>query len=281
MDIFKNMKIETKLLLLAVACGLMAAVLAFILITGKEKNIMSAMEPVKVIAAAKYIPAWTKLDETMVDYIEIPRKFVTQAHIIKFDKYKGQMSMAPFIEGEPLLANKLAEKGEELNVAIPTGLRAVSVAVDEESGVGYMIKPGDYVDVILTYQDQGMDGKNKSLVTATVLQDVRVVAVGQDFSFTKKSSSYGSVTLALTPAEAEVLVFAREKGKISFTLRALGDRVKEKIRATEFEELMKQIRKNESGGEVVSAGAAEAPKPGARDDETVNDGAIKKRGNKP
>ena len=274
----KDMKIETKLLLLALVCGLLAGVLTFVLITGKEKNIMSAMEPVKVIAASRYIPAWTKLDETMVDYIEIPGKFVTQAHILKFDKYKGQMSMAPFIAGEPLLANKLSGKGEELDVAIPSGLRAVSVAVDEESGVGYMIKPGAYVDVILTYQDQGPDGKKKNMVTATVLQDVRVVAVGQDFSFTNKSASYGSITLALTPAEAEVLVFAREKGKVSFTLRALGDRAKEKIRTAEFEELTKQIRKNESGGELTGTGQAGAVIPQAQNDEPVNEGIMKKRG---
>lgn len=247
MNFLKEMKTESKLMFLALACGLAAAALAYMLISGKEKNIMSSMEPVKVIAAAKYIPAWAKLDEAMVEYIEIPKKFVTKAHIIKFDKYIGQMAMAPFIEGEPLLANKLSGKGEELNVVIPTGLRAVSVAVDEESGVGYMIKPGDFVDVILTYYDAGLDGKKKNMVTATVLQDVRIVAVGQDFSFTKKSSSYGSVTIALTPSEAEVLIFAREKGKLSFTLRALGDRSKEKIKSAEFPELMKQIRKNETG----------------------------------
>lgn len=271
---FGELKTETKLLLLAAGCGLAAAALAFLLITGKEKSIISSMEPVKVAAAVKYIPAWTKIDESMITFIEMPKKFVTGAHITKLEKYKGQMTVAPFIEGEPVLANKLAARGDELNSAIPTGLRAVSVAVDEESGVGYMIKPGDYVDVILIYQDQAA-GNRKNMVAATVLQDVRVVAVGQDFSLTKKNSSYSSVTLALTPEEAEVLVFAREKGKLSFTLRALGDRVKEKIGIAEFEQLMKQIRKNEAG---AAAPAAPALKPAATESGAGGDGAIKKRG---
>jgi pilus assembly protein CpaB len=275
---FKDLKTETKLLILAAGCGLIAAALTYILITGKEKNIMAAMEPVRVVAAAKFIPAWTKLDDTMVNYIEIPAKFVTKAHMVKFEKYKGQMSMAPFIEGEPLLSNKLTGKGEELNVAIPTGLRAVSVAVDEEAGVGYMIKPGDYVDVILTYRDEAAGGNGKNMVTATVLQDVRIVAVGQDFSFTRKNVSYGSVTLALTPAEAEVLIFAREKGKISFTLRALGDHVKEKIRTTEFEGLIKQIKKNETGSETAKAAVNEPAKNVELGDENTGGAVIKKRG---
>ncbi len=255
----KGMKTENKLVLVAVLSGLVAAGLAFMLLTGKEQSIMRSMDPVKVVVAAKYIPAWSKIDKDNVKLIEIPKKFMTKAHIVKIDKLKNQISMVPFIENEPILANKLTDKGEQLNVAIPSGLRAVSVAVDEESGVGYMIKPGDSVDVVLTYQDKTPDGKQKLMVTATVLQDVKIVAVGNDFSFTKKSASYSSITLALTPEEAEMLIFARERGRISFSLRPLGDRTKEKIKTVAFQELMKQIKKNEKGEEGIERKFNESP----------------------
>jgi pilus assembly protein CpaB len=276
---FKEMKTENKLLLIAAVSGLAAAALAFLFISGKEESIMRQMDGVAVVAAAKYIPAWTKIDDTMIKYLEIPRKYVTKAHILKMDALKGQISMVPFIENEPVLMNKLTEKGEQLNVAIPSGLRAVTVAVDEESGVGYMIKPGDSVDVILSYQDKSADQKLHSMVTATVLQDVRVVAVGNDFSFTKKDSSYSSITLAMTPEESELLIFAREKGRISFSLRAIGDKTKEKIRTTEFEDLMKQIKKNEKGDETAEKGYKDASGENMKENAPGNvDAQIKKRG---
>jgi len=238
------MKTEHKLIMASLAFGVAAAVLVFAGISGNEKKLLSSLEPVKVVAAAKYIPAWAKIDDSMVKQVELPKKFVTAGHIQNPEKYRGRMAMAPFMEGEPILSNKLSAKAGELNSVIPAGLRAVSVAVDEESGVGYMIKPGDYVDVILTFQEQA-DSRTRNMVTATLLQDARVVATGQDFTSSSKPTKYDSVTLALTPDEAELVIFGREKGKISLALRPLGDRTREKVRMKSFGDVVSKIKSNE------------------------------------
>ncbi|MCX7699023.1 MAG: Flp pilus assembly protein CpaB [Candidatus Goldbacteria bacterium] len=241
----KNMKMENKLLLISIISGLIAAILAFYYFSNLENNIKEKMEPVKVIAAARYIPSYTRLEKEMLKTIEIPKKMVNKANVVDLEKIEGKITLVPFIEDEPILENKLSRKGNELNIMISTGLRAISISVDEESGVGFMIRPGDYVDVLLTFQDiDPITGKG-TLKTATILQDIKVIATGTEFSLDKKNTNYSSITLALMPEEAELVTFAKEKGKISFALRALGDRTKEKIKPISFVDLMQQIKSYE------------------------------------
>jgi pilus assembly protein CpaB len=244
---FKTMKMENRLLLLALVCGLLAAITGYAFITLKEAALMKSMEPVKVLVAAKYITPKTQINEDMVREAQIPAKFVTSAHVKDFKKLKGRMTMVPFIEGEPILLNKVSEKAGELSAAVPTGLRAVAVSVDEESSVGYMIKPGDNVDAFLTYA-QG-EGKLVHNVTAIFLQSAQVVAVGTEFAGSDAAKKYNTITLAITPEEAELLVFAGSRGRISFALRPMGETIKEKIKVTAFDDLLRQIKTNEKAGE--------------------------------
>jgi pilus assembly protein CpaB len=254
---FKTMKMENKLLLLALACGLMAALTGYAFIALKEASLVRSMEPVKVLVAAKYINPKTQINEEMVRFAEMPAKFVTSANVKDYKKLKGRMAMVPFIEGEPILLNKVSEKADELSAAVPTGLRAVAISVDEESSVGYMIKPGDNVDALLTYQ-QG-EGKQVHNVTATILQAAQVVAVGTEFSGSETGKKYNTLTLAVTPEEAELIIFAVSYGRVSFSLRPVGETVKEKIRVTAIDDLLKQIKTNEKGEEEAVKPIAAPP----------------------
>jgi pilus assembly protein CpaB len=245
----KEMKLENKLIFLAIICGLAAGVLTFMSLSMKEKSIETAMDPVQVVVADRIIPQWTRLDETLVKYGTIPKKYFTKAYITDMKQIEGKITMVPFGAEEPVLNNKLSESGNELNTAIPGGLRAMTVSVDEESGIGYMAKPGDYVDILLTFERA--DGKAAYTMTATILQSVRVIAVGSDYSVLSRNRSYTSMTLALTPEEVEILTFAKNKGRLNFSLRAIGDRVKEKLKKSDFEDLISQINKNEKGDEVT------------------------------
>jgi len=242
-----NMKPEQRFLIIALAAGAAAAALGYFYISGMEQSMMAKMEPVKVLVAADYIPAYTELKKDMVEYSELPKNFITSAHVLDFEKAKNKITLVPFIKGEPIMINKISESSEELNTAIPTGMRAVSVAVDEQSSVDYMVKAGDYVDVVLTFEIN--ENKKVYTVTATILQSVRVIATGSDSSGTSKEGSYSAITLALTPEETELLIFAREKGRISFALRPVGDTTKEKIKLASINELINQIKANEKGDE--------------------------------
>jgi Flp pilus assembly protein CpaB len=136
----------------------------------------------------------------------------------------------------------------------------VAVAVDEESSAGYMIKPGDYVDALLTYESGG-ERKNGT-VTATILQSIQVVAAGSGPEGEGSDKKYNTISLAVTAEEAELLVFAGARGRITFTLRPVGETGREKLKAATFEELIKQVKANEK-----SAPQSYAPAPGTNNND--------------
>ena len=119
---FKNVKPEKKLLAVSIAAGLLAAGAAFFLITQKENAINESAKPVRVVVASKYIAAWSVIDNDAVEYGEMPGKYLTDAHVTDFEKIKGRVALVPFVRGEPVLLNKVAEKEAELNTAIPGGI---------------------------------------------------------------------------------------------------------------------------------------------------------------
>ena len=90
------------------------------------------------------------------------------------------------------------------------------------SAVSGHVRPNDHVDVLATFAT-GLDKENPELVTMTVVQNVTVLATGAETSRTRSSAaagSYGTVTLLVSPREAEVLVFAQQmRGSLFLTLR--------------------------------------------------------------
>ncbi len=107
-------------------------------------------------------------------------------------------------------------------------MRAISVGVDAITGDGGLIWPGDRVDLILTQQ---MDDKDtplaKRFVSETVLSDVRVVAVDQSIAQGAVAAGDNTtgrlartVTLEVTPQQAERAALADRLGKITLAIRA-------------------------------------------------------------
>ena len=116
-------------------------------------------------------------------------------------------------------------------------MRAVSINASGAAAVSGMVKPNDHVDVIGTFSfpKTGEDGKPvMDLVTCTMLQNVLVLATGKDTAKTTSplnfgGTAYSTVTLEVTPREAEMLVFCEQiKGRLALTLRNRNDTSYEK-----------------------------------------------------
>jgi pilus assembly protein CpaB len=108
--------------------------------------------------------------------------------------------------------------------------RAVSIAVDTTSSVTNLVKPGHSVDIIGTFRFPEMKGdKSLDTLTLTILQNVHVLATGTQIANSSSSDakgasrSYSTVTFEVTPKEAEMLIFASQKGKLTLTLRNYED----------------------------------------------------------
>ena len=116
-----------------------------------------------------------------------------------------------------------------------------------------MVKPNDHVDVIgtFTFPKKGPDGKlMQDLVTCTILQNVLVLATGKETAKSAPAlsfggSSYSTVTLEVTPREAEMLVFAEQiKGRLSLALRNRNDTsYEERLPQVDFEKIREEIEK--------------------------------------
>jgi pilus assembly protein CpaB len=106
-------------------------------------------------------------------------------------------------------------------------MRAVTVRVDDVVGVAGFLLPGNHVDVIAARK------VNERATTETVLMNINVLAVDQTTSQDKNEPVVvRAVTLEMTPQEAEVLMKAREEGRIQLTLRNPADDMRPQLVAT-------------------------------------------------
>jgi len=123
--------------------------------------------------------------------------------------------------GQTITFDMLQKSADGLRIT--PGMHAVAIEVQAAQAVGYLIRPGDYVDVLGTVPHE------KDLVTKHLLQVKHVLAVDQQYRLEDSAflqhPSYSTVTLEVTPEEAEVLEAYRMmvKGGFSLSLRPRGD----------------------------------------------------------
>ena len=207
----------------AVTCGIVAVLLVNQYIQAKERELNKGMEPVAILAVTQDLPAGTRLAINMVARRRVPKQFV-HGNVIgpdDVDVVVGQTLNFPLKRGDSLLLTDLGSEAERLHLAglaatITTGERAASIAVDNVGGVSGLLQPNDRVDILSTIrsQDSGEEA------TVTLLQNMTVLAVGTTLSGdTTDRGNYNTLTLLVTLEEAELLVFAQERGSLVAVLR--------------------------------------------------------------
>ena len=157
---------------------------------------------------------------------------------------KGDVLFWSDVEGGNPVAGGLAAD-------IRRKMRAISINVSGAAAVSGMVKPNDHVDVIGTFSfpKPAPDGKSvlQELVTCTILQNVLVLATGKETVKTPAplfgGGNYSTVTLEVTPREAEMLVFAEQiKGRLVLSLRNRNDTSYEKeLPQVDFEKIRAEI----------------------------------------
>jgi pilus assembly protein CpaB len=156
------------------------------------------------------------LDSYIVDGEGLPQDFA------------GTVVRSPFSAGEPLAESRLVRPGDRgfLAAVLSGGMRAVSVPVNETSGIAGLIFPGDHVDVILTHavRQDTASGVQMRQVSETVLTNVRVLAIDQSVSFEGQAGAIASTaTLEVTPTQAEKISVMMRIGALSLSLRSLSE----------------------------------------------------------
>lgn len=176
---------------------------------------------VPVVVAAVDLDIGTELTREDIRIIDWPANAVPAAAIGDPKDVIGRGIVLPLIQNEPILPMKLASKeaGSGLPPAIPPGLRAVSVRVNEVIGVAGYVLPGTRVDVVATVSPTQSQADMTSKV---ILTNVQVLAAGTkiDRATDKdKPVPVSVVTLLVDPEQAERLTLASTEGKIQLALR--------------------------------------------------------------
>ena len=229
---------KRKLLLIAAALGLMAAVLTYTFIrTIEDTGDVQEVREVGVMIANTDIPSGTEVTAGMLRLAQVAETARHPDAARTPNQVIGRITKVPIVRGEQVLDSRLLPAGvrPSLTFVIPSGKRAISVAVNEVVGVAGFVKPGDRVDVLATMDSPDSD----SAVTTTVLQNVEVLAIAQDMEerVDKEPKVTTTVTLAVTLAEAQRLTLAEETGVLRLALRPETAADKECVNPTTSEQL--------------------------------------------
>ena len=179
-----------------------------------------------VVAAAVDIAPGTRIEPQHITLTQYPRELLPEQAMIQQSEVLGRVAIAEIPARMPVLSRYLAGVGAQPGISGVTaaGMRAVSVRVDEASSVGGFVSPGTYVDVIAIMQPQ-LEGARQ--VSKVILQKVRVLAGGQQMQNRGegKPTLVNTVTLEVTPAQAEKLKLAEAEGRLQLSIRNATDLV--------------------------------------------------------
>src|SRR5215472_9544662 len=211
---------RTRLLMIgvfALAIGFVAAVYVYRDLQGKSG--VRADAGADIMVAANDLQVGQRIEERDVKIIHIASSDLPPGAPRKRSDVIGHGVVIPISKGEFILPNRLAGEnaGSGLPALIPPGMRAVSVRVNEVVSVAGFVTPGTRVDVLLT----GTPGGSGEQQTATVLQNVAVIASGHTLERTTTGEAQNTavITLLVTPDDAERLTLASSEGKIQLALR--------------------------------------------------------------
>jgi len=180
------------------------------------------------VVAAKDIAPGTMINEELINKGTIkttqwPKASVPLGAFSSPQQVLGKTNRVKIIANEPILDSRLAGEGAGLTVRLEAGKRAMAVRVDEIIGVSGFIVPDDRVDVILTTTPPG-SANQENRIAKIVLQNKRVLSVAQSTEQKDgKPQLARSITLEVTPEDAEKLSLASQEGQIVLALRGLGD----------------------------------------------------------
>lgn len=176
-----------------------------------------------VVVAGRDIEAGQTLDGASMQIVDWPSSALPPGYRGDPSSLVGRVLRTALVQGEPVLAAKLAPDGVKggLAAVISPGRRAMTVRVNEVVGVAGFALPGNHVDVLVNAQDSSDAGQAMSRI---VLERILVLAVAQEAGRDEvRPRVVSAVTLEVTPQQAEMLDLARAVGQLSLVLRNQTD----------------------------------------------------------
>jgi pilus assembly protein CpaB len=227
----------------SVLLGLVAVVVVWTTIAQFQKQAQEARqrgEDVKVIVAIRDLYMGLPIGPDDVIERDINPDMIDKDHTFaSLQDVLGRTPRERILANEVVREERLArpDAGIGLNAIIRPGQRAMTIATDTETAVAGLLQSNNYVDIIVTIRPEDPNAVGGKWVSETILQGIRVLAVGsnlggneakeQEKKDSKKGSSSSSqvrykpsITLEVTPEEAEKLALADSQGDVHVVLRS-------------------------------------------------------------
>ncbi len=255
-----------RFILLAIVLGLMGAGFVYVATsrnTSPGGGGGGATADTPVLVAKVDIPARTTVT---ADMVEVRLVEADARSVLAYDSVqgiKGKVTRFPIAANEQVLSSKVvdlsggsAATARSLSYIIPEGKRAFAISASEVRDVGGLLLPGDYIDVMVKYDVEFGDETEASYLAMILLQNVEVLAVSQTLvdvvpeqepsetgqreriSEAKPNAGAGTVTLALTAEDAQLIYLAESHGEIRFAMRPYGDSEERPVDFTTARELI-------------------------------------------
>lgn len=206
----------------------------------KDKVVIEELEvsKVEVLTVTRDIAIGETIEADDLQWSPWPEANVVEGYYLQsaaptsIETLTGAVIKAALFKGEPVLPQKIAMKGEQglLAALMEPDMRAISVEISAESASGGFILPNDRVDLILTYDQKGDPERGiiERTVATTIVQNVRVLAIDQNFSTEAEGETArlgSTATLEVSPREAELLAMGQRLGEVSLSLRPLDNKI--------------------------------------------------------
>ena len=211
-----------------------------------------------VVVAAKDIPEGTIIDRIALKTVLVPMPMVPVGAYSSLDSVAGRVARVAVFTGETIVPGRLAPVGTGggLELKIPPGQRAMAVRINDVAGISGLLQPNSRVDVLVTIQDPNSPKQVAKLFMSNML----VLSVGTEIQRDAQGKAINAttVTLAVTPTEAEQLAIAMNTGAIQLVLRGYGDPDSVRTKGATSNDVLSQLQG--TGMAVPQASAAAPPR---------------------
>lgn len=229
------------MLVIAVALALLATFLTAQYLQSRESSIAAELAAraeqggpkVNVVVPIRDLAVGSPLDSSVVASRPVAADLLYPGAITvdEFDAFQGQSLIRPVFKGRPLLKADLRPMYADFAGSLEPGTRAMTIDVDELNSVSHMVQPGNRIDLMLAMR---RDDGDQAVVP--FMDRMKVLATGQRLlpdgeektaGGQRKSFTYSTLTLEVTPSQAARLTLAQDLGKLRFTLRNEKDEMSE------------------------------------------------------
>lgn len=243
-----------KLLIIAVACGVLAATLGWLYLKAKESQYRAAYQPAEQVKVSVIVPKVDiaksqSLTRENVAAMDVPREYLPSNAVLTDDwpKLENRMTLQPLQSGRPITWDAVERDGvSRFSETVELGKRVKTVKISKINSFDGMLRPGDRIDLMGTFSatDIGMQEQlnYSDEVVITVLENVEVLAAGREDSGGRKYENYydrstpdgfnmnfSTLSLMLTPQQVARVELAEKAGELIAALRNPKDTSAEKL----------------------------------------------------